>query len=379
MINLLRRLDCFIGKSAYLYLRCRRAGTRKKMPAASAVKKILCIKLWGLGNLTVIYPLLYKLKERYPNAEIIFLTFDLNREFLENNRSVNKIFYFKFTTNIFLIIKQCIKLVKIFRKERIDLLINFETFNNASALLSCSIKPFISIGLNNKYENGFYVYPVNNPKTEHISRVFSSLLEPAGINCGFSYFYLNGSPKDKEEAARILDSLKIKDFICIHAGTSGNFKGKRYPQDYFSRLADLLINKYGYPVIFTGTKEERDIAESIISRCRSTDKIFNLNGKLSIWEFVELLKKSKLLISSDSGPVHIAASLGVNTVAFYGATSPRKYRPLNENSLVFYKGLDCSPCVGIDYINRNCGDKFKCLNFQPEEVVSGISRKFFHE
>lgn len=379
MFNHIRRLDCFIARVIFVFLYTFQIKIPEKNKKTKHIRKILCIKLWGLGNLVIIYPLLYKLKEKFPKAQFIFLTFDLNKGFLENNQAVDRIIYFKFTTNIFCILRQFINLIITFKKEQIDLLLNFETFNNTSALFSYLIKSPIRIGINNRYERIFYTYPIYNKKTEHISQVFSNLLRPLDINFHYNYFGLRGSEEDRNRAKNILNHFGIDNFVCVQPGTSENFKDKRYCKDYFSELANLIINKYNYSILFTGTKKEKDLITYIIKMCFVKNKVFDLSGNLTIYEFTELLRKTLLFISNDSGPVHIAASLGINIAVFYGPTSPQKYRPLNENSLIFYKNLRCSPCIGVDYINRGCRNKFKCLNFSPEEVFSKISEKFFHE
>jgi heptosyltransferase III len=377
MVNHIRRLDCFIARVIFIFLYFFQIKLPEKNKKLKRIRKILCIKLWGLGNLVIIYPLLYKLKEKFPEAQLIFFTFNLNKGFLESNQAVDRIIYFEFSTNIFRILRQLINLIITFKKERVDLLLNFETFNNTSALFSYLIKPPIRIGVNNRYEKIFYTYSIYNKKTEHISQVFSNLLRPLDINFHYNYFGLKGSEKNRNRIKNILIHLGIDNFVCIHPGTSENFKGKRYREDYFSELSNLIIDKYNYSILFTGTKKEKDLIKDIMKRCFVKNKVFDLSGNLTIWEFTELLRKTFLFISNDSGPVHIAASLGVNTVVFYGPTAPSKYRPLNKNSIIFYKNMKCSPCVGVDYINRNCKNKYKCLDFLPHEVFSKISEKFF--
>jgi len=195
----------------------------------------------------------------------------------------------------------------------------------------------------------------------------------------YTYFDFPSQEKERNYVSGILNGLGIKDFVCIHAGTSDNFKGKRYRKEYFAELASLLIRHHGVQIVFTGTGKERELAAEISGMMGTANNAFNLAGKLSIWEFIELLRRSRVFISSDSGPVHIAASLGMNTAVFYGPTSPARYGPLNRNSLSFYKKNVCSPCVAIGYINRRCKNNFKCLDFPPQEALSRISERFFHD
>lgn len=371
----LRRLDFYMGKF------CNRMFLLKhpQKTIVGSYKKILLIKLWGLGNLTVIWPLIYKIKGKNPDSFIYFLTFDLNKGFLEKNQAINKIIYFKFTKNIFSIMTQFVAVLINLRKQRIDLAINFETLNNASGLLSYLIKASVRIGINNKYERIFYNYWVENNPSLHISQIFLKLLKPLGVDYHYNYYYFSGSREDKNRVEAILEGLGIEKFICIHLGTSKNYEGKRWNPENFSELSTMLMKRYSLPLVFTGTRREESLIKGMIEEMQFKDKIYNLAGRLNIQEFIELLKKGFLFISNDTGPVHIAASLGVNTVVFYGPTSPVRYKPLNENSLIFYRHLKCSPCIGMNYQYNGCKNKFRCLDFSPQEVFSKISEKFLDE
>lgn len=378
MITLLRYIDNFLGKILSDIFK-KPLFFKENKKDNIEIRKILLIKLWGLGNLTVILPLVYKIKEKYFNSSIFFLTFDLNKGFLERNQAIDKIIYFKFTKNIFKIIAQFIFVLATLRKEKIDLVINFETFNNTSALLPYLIRAPLRIGINNKYEKTFYNYWFDNNPSLHISQLFLSLLKPLKMTFSYRYFNFRELIEVRNSVESTLRSYGIEKFICIHPGTSGNFIGKRWRPDNFAELSNMLIKKHNLPLIFTGIGKEKYLIRAIIKKILIKDKVFNLANFLNIGKLIELLRRSILFISNDTGPMHIAASLGINTVVFFGPTTPDRYKPLNENSLIFYKNLKCSPCIGVGYVNGKCKNKFKCLDFSPQEIFSKISEKFFNE
>lgn len=365
--NFLRKLDVHLGRICNLLFRPKCCNNEV------FYKKILLIKFWGLGNLTIIWPLVYKIKETYPNALIYFFTFDLNREFLERNKAISRLFYFKYTRNIFKIIAQLVYFAIKFKQDKIDVVINFETFNNASALFSYVTGAPLRIGINNKYEKIFYHYWIERNPEQHISQTFLNLLHPLRIESSYNYYNFVESKDDTLKVEHMLENFGVSKFICIHPGTSENFYGKRYRKDYFASLADLLLRNYQAHIIITGSGKEHRLAEDIIERISGSNRIINLAGALSVWEFIELLRKSILFISNDTGPVHLAASLGISIAALYGPTTPRRYGPLTENSLIFYRSISCSPCMGVNYINKDCTDNYKCLNFLPQEIFNKIS------
>lgn len=376
MFNFIRRLDSLLIRFAVLFFRPK---PRQGPIDPARTKKIVCLKLWGLGNLTVIYPLLYKIKEKFPDASITFITFDVNAGFLERNKVVENIVYFNLTMNLFLIIKQFVSLVARFRKLKPDVLINFETFNNAGALFSYLTGAPTTIGFDDRYQRMFYTHPVVNDPSKHISEVFSDLLKPLGIDSRYQYFDFSWAEGKNKKIGSLLAQSEKDKFICVHPGTSINFTGKRCREDLLSALVELLIKRHDLTVFFTGTGKEKEVVERIIGGILSKKRVTNLAGALSLWEFMELLKQSRLLISGDTGPVHLAASLGVNAAVLYGPTSPQRYGPLNENSMAFYKDIDCSPCVGVGGLNKRCRDGFRCLDFSSEEIFEKISERFFSE
>lgn len=372
--SLLRSTDILIGKFCNLAFSLK----KPKITPKDYYAKILLIKLWGLGNLTVIWPLINRIKEKYPDSSIFFLTFGINRDFLERNKNIDRVIYFDFTENIVRIIARFFYLLAILRKEKLDLVVNFETFNNASALFSYLTGAPARIGLNNKYEKVMYTRWIQQDGSLHISGLFQNLLKPIGINSAYSYFCFEEAAQEKKTIDYILGKNGVENFICIHPGTSENFLHKRWGHKNFVELSNRLIEKYNLPLVFTGTQKEEGLVKGIIAQVSNKNKTVNLTSRLDIWEFIELLRRAALLISNDTGPVHIAAALGINLVSFYGLTSPARYGPLNKNSIVFYHNLNCSPCISADYRNPRCKNKFMCLDFSPREVFYKISGNFFN-
>jgi len=373
MFNLMRRIDLFLIRLAYWVLRPKNDAV---VLGDVEVKNILVIKLWGLGNLILISPLIVKIRNKFPQARISFLTLEINRGFFERSMVVDDVVYCRFTFNPYEILKEAVYLISRFGKGKVDVILNFETFNNMTALVSYLIKAPVRIGLNNRDEGNFYTHPVNNDKLKHISEVFSDLLMPLGIGEAYQYSCIKGDDSDKVRVASILKMCHSDQLIVMHPGTSVNYVGKRFSKHSFSALADKFINKHNVTVLFTGTLQDRVMIEEIIGRMVYKTKVSNLAGLLTVGGLAELLMKSRVFVSNDTGPVHLAASVGANVAAIYGPTTPSRFGPLIPNSLVFYKGLSCSPCVGVDFLNKKCGNKFKCLDFSVEDIYTGISMKF---
>lgn len=129
--------------------------------------------------------------------------------------------------------------------------------------------------------------------------------------------------------------------IALHGGAR-NGQAKRWPTSHFARLAERLTTELDAMVVLTGAKNEAPLAEAIQLQCRS--RLVNLVGKTSLPELVALLAASDLLISGDSGPMHIASALETPLIALHGPTDPALSGPNSPFAVILRRDLWCSPC-----------------------------------
>jgi heptosyltransferase-2 len=140
---------------------------------------------------------------------------------------------------------------------------------------------------------------------------------------------------------------------------------KRWPARYFAELASKLAAQ-GRAVWLFGSDRDRDIAEEI---ARASAAI-NLCGKTDLASAIDLLSLAEVVVSNDSGLMHVAAAMGRPVVALYGSSSPEHTPPLSRISRVVRTGIECSPCYA-----RECPlGHFKCMNeLAPARVLGEIA------
>lgn len=141
---------------------------------------------------------------------------------------------------------------------------------------------------------------------------------------------------------------------------------KRWPEAHFAALARLLAAR-GCAVWLVGSPKDHAIAETIAAA--STGACINLCGKTDIAEAADLLAASRLVVTNDSGLMHIAAAVGRPVIALYGSSSPQFTPPLSVDARILTLDMECSPCF-----QRVCPlGHFKCLNdLSPERVFAAI-------
>jgi len=381
-----RIIDIYIGIPLLYILRIFSGPSRPvSVPSPS---RVLLIKFWGAGNIMMLLPGLAAVKKVYPEIKADFLTLTSNRDILKSTNLCDDGFFID-TSGLFQLVRTTLTALRRIRLSNYDVAIDFEQFARFSAFIMAFTRAKRKVGLSTarQHRHFFYNLPVVYRDDIHTADTFISLFKTA-FDRDFSpdhtperYFSI-----DRPAVRKILDSCGFgpeRMPAIFHIGTSPNFNERRWPPEYFARLADKLIDAYNIDVVLTGIARENDIARSVLGAARRTDHICDLTGKLNFNDFVSLIASAGFLVSVDTAPVHIASLLSVPVAGLYGPNTPVLYGPWGSGpSLAFYKQLPCSPCI-TNYnakINwcRNPRGKGVCMrDITVEEVFEGIAARFF--
>ncbi len=143
---------------------------------------------------------------------------------------------------------------------------------------------------------------------------------------------------------------------------------KQWPVEHFAQVARRYLSR-DWDVWLLGSDKDAPAAAQIASLC--ADRCVNLAAKTSLAQAIDLMSLARLVISNDSGLMHVAAALGRPLVAVYGSSDPSMTPPLSRNCSVATLNLDCSPCF-----KRRCPlGHLKCLrDLKPEQVTAAAER-----
>ncbi|HEY4527799.1 MAG TPA: glycosyltransferase family 9 protein, partial [Candidatus Paceibacterota bacterium] len=200
-------------------------------------------------------------------------------------------------------------------------------------------------------------------RTDHFLNLIKKMgVPPAGRTPDF--FIKKGT---EEELRGLLLEKGValgEPYIVVHAG--GNWELKRWPADYFVEWIRLFLERYSMKVVLCGTASERKIAEQIISHFKN-GRVVSLCGETSLDGLAALLKNAKLLLSNDSGPIHLAASQKTKIVGVFGPTSAKETGPISEAPVrILRKDVGCQiPCYF-----RSCHPRVCMEWLKPEEVFA---------
>ncbi len=147
-------------------------------------------------------------------------------------------------------------------------------------------------------------------------------------------------------------------YVVLNIGATK--KANLWPEKYFSELAEMITSHFGIRSIITGGREDVISSESIAEK--SGDCVINLAGKTTIPELKEIIAGAELVVSCDTGPMHLAVALGRPVIALFGPSDPGRTGPLYGE--VIRKSQDCAPCN-----KRNCDDPRCMRDISPRDVL----------
>jgi heptosyltransferase-2 len=333
-------------------------------------KKILIMRTDRLGDVILSTPVIANLRKFYPDSYIAFLCRPYTKDVVEGNPYLDEIIIYDKNNkhkSIFSSVKFCLSL----RKKKFDTVFILNP-NNRSNILAFFAGIAHRIGLNRKMGH-LLTQPIEDKKHEgkkHELEYTLDILKEAGIPITEkqAYFPIKKESEKRIEELLLANGIKNNDFVVIHP--SASCPSKRWMLDNFIKLSRLIKEKTNLKVIIISSKEEKKFAEELAKE----EGVIDFRGILTISDIGALLKQSKVFVSNDSGPVHIAASLNVPVISIFGRNdpglSPVRWKPLGKKSFYIHKAVSCKICLA-----HNCINNFLCLkSIEPEEVFALIRK-----
>lgn len=181
---------------------------------------------------------------------------------------------------------------------------------------------------------------------------------------------VNTREEDAAAAKKILRSSGIEEGDVLIGINPGAFYGpaKRWFPDRYAAAADSLANDYNARVVIFGAPSDLPVVQEVAAAMSRPPVI--LAGQTTLGQLMGLLKECRLLITNDSGPMHLAAALDVPQLAVFGSTSEIATGPLSGNAVVIKHPVDCNPCF-----LRECPTDFRCMKCISVEQVVEAARK----
>ncbi len=340
-------------------------------------ESILVMKFFGIGSILLSTPFLTALREGFPKSRITFITFEKNAEMANRLPQFDQqiIISTRSFTSFF---KTLIEAFNALRKLQPDVVFDLEFFSKFSTLLSTVSGAPMRIGFELptlwRYLNITHSVPIDH--SVHVTRLFLHQLTPLGIHTEeTSVTRLIPTPDETKSLLKTLNIGSDGETIVINLNAGTTSLDRRWPAQRFIELVRALAEEdSARRFYFIGQTDEREyVALAISGLTDLASRVVNCAGMLSFCELVALLHKASLLVTNDSGPMHIASSAGTPVVALFGPESPQFYGPIGKASVV-YKSLPCSPCLSM-YNAKSfvCPYNAKCMqDISTKEVLAAV-------
>jgi lipopolysaccharide heptosyltransferase I len=301
-------------------------------------ERILILKPSSLGDIIHSLPTLAAVRERFPKSFIGWFVKEEWAGILQGHPFLDEVLAFSFQWS------SARPMVREIRKRRFDLVLDLQ------GLLRTGLLGYFS-GANTRigFEDGreysplFYTHRVGTGgRILHAVDRYLLIAKELGAGTDKKRFDISLTEQDNAKARKIIKTVcGDRPALVIHA--SSRQAVKRWPAERFAELADK-INQGGYgAAVFIGAKN--DAADIAAIRKKMQTGLIDLSGQTSLKELAALLRLSPLLITNDSGPMHLAAAVGTPVVAIFGPTDPRKIGPYGEGHTVLQHADQCPACL----------------------------------
>ena len=318
-------------------------------------KKILVFNVNWLGDVLFSTPAFKALRETYPKAHIACIVHPRAKEILEGNPNIDEIIIFDEKVKDKHLINK-FKFISGLQKRKFDTVYLFHrSFTRLMLMVMASIPN--RIGYKAKKRSSLFLTKRIPLPGANMHRVeyFLNILRACGIPCRDRNYEFFVDSQSRRKIKQMLDSagLKERDLLVV-LNPGGNWLLKRWVPEYFSELANALIRDFNAKIIISGSEKDVALAQSIAEKLEQKPLI--ACGKTTLKELGALIEASSLFVSGDSGPMHIAASLGVPVLALFGPTSPDITGPIGKGEIrIIHKDVGCQiPCYKVDCKDNRC-------------------------
>jgi len=319
--------------------------------------KFLIIRFSSIGDIVLTSPVARIIKSQIADSKIDYLTKPEYSEILINNPNIDNLILLKPS------LKETISELKL---NKYDYIIDLH--NNLRTRIIKSKLSVISFSFNklNLHKWLYVNFKINRLPNKHIvDRYIDTLklFDAINDNKGLDFFISDNNKVD------LKTYINNESFLVIVVGA------KHFTKQIPSEKIIEVCNKIPFKVILLGGKEDEENSRLIENAC--SNNIVNLCGKLNIQESASVINQSKLVITPDTGLMHIASALNKNIISLWGNTVPAfgmyPYLPSNKRVEIEITDLSCRPCSKIGYYK--CPKvHFNCMNaIKTDEIISHVN------
>lgn len=333
--------------------------------------KILVINVNWLGDVVFSLPVFDTLRKEFPKARIACLAVPRVTSILERCPAIDQILVFdeKAKEQSFF---KTLKMIHQIKREQFDVAFFLHRSFTRRWMVALAGVPQ-RVGYVGKHKGWLLTDVVSAvDSSKHRSDVYLNVIESMGISVVNRQCQLKVDPVTEQKVRTLLLSVGVteKDFI-VTINPGGNWDLKRWPKENYSLLLRRLVQETKLKPILVGSAEDQLLIQEI-QKMAQLD-VMSLAGQLNLVELLSVFKRSDIVVTADSGPLHLASGVGANCIALFGPTRPEITSPRGAGqTIVLQKDVGCNrlPCYYLA-----CPDNVCMKSLSVDEVFRAIIKK----
>ncbi len=327
------------------------------------IKKILIIKLRGIGDVILSSIVLPNINSNFPNAQIDFLTEKPSVAVLETNELLSNILVFNRS-----FFKDKLKIFFKIRKQKYDMVLDFFS-NPSTAQITFFSAATYRAGF--PYRGRKYAYNIYGPTDRtslHAAELHLEFLKNLGLTVSSKSLQVNFKPEDKAFAENFFKKHNLTKNRTVVISPSGGWASKKCEPEKFAEIGREISKDFNFKILIVWGPDD-EIEAKKIAELIGEEAV--MAPSTSIRQMGALMQESLAVIANDSGPMHLAVAAGIPTLSIHGPTNPRLQGPFGEkHEWVRLDELECIECNLLI-----CPRNHECFKELPaERVINKFSR-----
>ena len=330
------------------------------------VRRILVRATNWVGDVVMCMPALDALRVNFPESHIAVLVRPWVAALFEEHPGVDQIVPYTRGRGFPKDLVEMLRVIRLIRSLKFDLAVLFQNAFEAALLAYLGGVPR-RVGYNTDGRRVLLSHAVirnDEILKKHQVEYYLAILRAMGWEAPTKDPHLHVGEKAADAIGALLSSHGVHEEDFLVGLSAGAIFGpaKRWPVERFAAVGDRSCERWGAKVVLIGSDQDSETCLDLSRAMKSGG--LNLCGKTSLGEAMALIQKCRIFVSNDSGLMHVAAALGVPTVAIFGSTNPVATGPRGRRTSIVRHDIDCSPCL-----KPECRIGYRCLlSVEVDEV-----------
>jgi len=343
------------------------------MDKSHKYKKILIVRTDKIGDLVLSTPVIKVVRDAYPHSHIAAVVRPYAHEIIKGNPYLDEIITYEKAKKGSGVLWD-LKFIMGLRKKKFDLALILHPKNRTHIIMFLAGIPE-RIGYDKKL--GILLTKkiphLKEYGLKHEIDYTLDIVRYAGIDPKEKSLYISVDKLAEKKINEIfIKNGILKDDLIITAHPGASCLSKKWNVERFAKVADLLAQKYKAKIVIIAGSVDKELGDKMAALMKAGN--INLSGKTTVSDIVSVLKRSRLFISNDSGPVHIACAVQTPVISIFGRSdrglSPERWGPIGRHDIVLHKDVGCKFCLA-----HTCKRGFACLEaISVEDVLTAADK-----